>query len=106
MKQEYHTAREIAPKELRDVLATSEALLSALDAEGSDSTKELRDRLTTIVAEVKRELHNSFFATAREKYHAARNTAVSVNQFTQKHPWASVTIGVGIGFLLGTLMSD
>lgn len=106
MKQETTTVRDVAAKELREVLASTEALLAALDNESGESVNELRDRLTRTVADVKKELGNSFMANAREKYHQVRDTAASVNRFTRQRPWSAVTIGVGIGVLIGILMGD
>ena len=106
MKQDYPSARDIAAKELRDVLVSSEALLTALGDEGSESIKELRDRLTTSIAALKGELGTSFFASAKEKYYRARDTAVSVNQFVHRRPWSTAAIGAGVGVLIGLLISD
>jgi ElaB/YqjD/DUF883 family membrane-anchored ribosome-binding protein len=106
MKQESTIVRDIAAKELREVLASTEALLSALDNESGDSVNELRSRLTRTVADVKKELGNSFLSNARERYYQVRDTAASVNRFTRQRPWSAVTIGVGIGVLIGILMGD
>jgi ElaB/YqjD/DUF883 family membrane-anchored ribosome-binding protein len=106
MKQETTVVREIAGKELREVLASTEALLAALGNEGGDSVNELRDRLTRTVADVKKELGNSFLANTRETYRQVRDTAASVNRFTRQRPWSAVAIGVGIGVLIGTLVGD
>jgi ElaB/YqjD/DUF883 family membrane-anchored ribosome-binding protein len=106
MKQEDTLVRDIASKELREVLASTEALLSAIGDEGGESVQELRNRLTTTVADVRKELGKSFFDTARERYYQARDTAASVNRFAHQSPWLTVAIGAGIGVLIGRLMRD
>ena len=106
MKQEYPEAKDIAAKELREALASTEALLSALGDEGSPSVQELRDRLAGTIADIKDQLGNSFLASARYRYHQARRTAASVNRFTHQRPWSAVAIGVSVGVLIGLLMAD
>jgi ElaB/YqjD/DUF883 family membrane-anchored ribosome-binding protein len=106
MKQEYPEARDIAAKELREALASTEALLSALGDEGSESVRELRARLTTTMEDIREQLGSSFLANARYRYQQVRRTAASVNQFTQRHPWSAVTIGAGVGVLIGLLIAD
>jgi len=106
MKQEYPAAKDVAAQELREALASTEALLSALRDDGSESVKELRARLATTIADIRRQLGSSFFASARDKYRQARRTAASVNQFTHRHPWSAVVIGTGIGVLIGLLSAD
>jgi ElaB/YqjD/DUF883 family membrane-anchored ribosome-binding protein len=106
MMQDYPTAKDIAGKELREALASTEALLSALGDEESESVQELRDRLTTTIADIREQLKSSFLASARHRYHQARRTAASVNQFTHRHPWSSILLGTGVGVLIGLLIAD
>ncbi len=106
MNQQYPQARDIAPQELREALASTEALLSALGDEGSESVKELRERLSTTIADIREQLGNSFFANARYRYHQVRRAATSVNRFTHRNPWSSVVLGVGAGVLIGLLLAD
>jgi ElaB/YqjD/DUF883 family membrane-anchored ribosome-binding protein len=106
MNDQYSSAKQIAAKELREALVSTEALLSALSDEGSEPVRELRERLQTTVAAIKEQLGSSFFETARDKYRAARQTAASLNRFAHRHPWCSVGIGVGLGVLVGRLSSD
>lgn len=106
MRQDNPTARDLAQKELREVLASTEALLAALGNEGGDAIDELRGRLTATIAEVKKELGSSFFANAREKIAQARDTAVSVDEFVKQRPWSAVAIGAGVGLLVGLILKD
>jgi ElaB/YqjD/DUF883 family membrane-anchored ribosome-binding protein len=106
MMQEYPTARDIAAKELREALASTEALLTALGDQGSAPVNELRERLRITIADIREQLRTSFFANARHKYHQARRTAASINQFTHRRPWSAVFIGAGVGVLIGLLIAD
>lgn len=106
MTQEYPTARDVAQKELREVLASTEALLAALGSEGGETIDELRGRLTTTIADVKKELGSSFLANARETISKARDTASSVDNFVQERPWSAVAIGAGVGLLVGLILKD
>jgi ElaB/YqjD/DUF883 family membrane-anchored ribosome-binding protein len=106
MRQEYPTARDVARKELREVLASTEALLAALGNEGGEAIGDLRERLATTIADVKKELGNSFLDSARDTIYKARDTASSINDFVRESPWAAVGIGAGIGLLVGLILKD
>ena len=106
MRQEHPTARDVAPKELREVLSSTEALLAALGSESSEAIDELRGRLTSTISDVKRELGTSFFQSAREKIVKARDTATSVNEFVHERPWTALAIGAGVGVLIGLILKD
>ena len=106
MRQENVTAKDVAQKELREVVASTEALLDALDDEGGDDVRELRGRLKATIADVKRELGSSFLANARETIYKARDTASSVDEFVHQSPWAAVAIGAGVGLLVGMILKD
>ena len=54
MQTDNPQARDIAQQELRDVLASTEALLAALGDQGGEAIDELRARLTTTISDVKR----------------------------------------------------
>ncbi|MGH8138241.1 MAG: DUF883 family protein [Steroidobacteraceae bacterium] len=104
MRNDYPSAREVAGKELREVLASTEALLAALGDEGGAAVEELRERLTTTIADVKKELGGSILSNARDTLTKARETATSVDDFVNQRPWTSVAIGTGIGLLLGLIL--
>jgi len=88
------------------MLASTEALLAALGEQSGDGIDELRARLTSTISDVKRELGNSFVASAREKIAQARDTVTQVNEFVTERPWTAVTIAAGIGLLAGLLLKD
>jgi|SRR5579863_7763121 len=104
MRNDYPTAREVAGTELREVLASTEALLAALGDEGGPAVEELRERLTHTIADVRRQLGGSFLHNARETIARARDTASSVDQFVTHRPWSAALIATGIGVLIGMLL--
>jgi ElaB/YqjD/DUF883 family membrane-anchored ribosome-binding protein len=106
MRTENPQARDIAQQELRDMLASTEALLAALGDQTGDAIDELRVRLTSTITDVKRQLGNSFVASAREKIYQARDTVTQVNEFVTEKPWTAVALGAGIGLLAGLLLKD
>jgi ElaB/YqjD/DUF883 family membrane-anchored ribosome-binding protein len=106
MRNENPQARDVAQKELREVLASTEALLAALGDQGGEAIDELRGRLTNTIADVKEELGPSFMASAREKIAQARDAATSVNDFVTEKPWTSVVIAAGVGLIAGMLLKD
>jgi ElaB/YqjD/DUF883 family membrane-anchored ribosome-binding protein len=106
MRTDNPQAKDIAQQELRDMLASTEALLAALGDQTGEGIDELRDRLTNTITDVKRALGTSFFASAREKITQARDTVTQVNEFVTEKPWTAVAIGAGIGLLAGMLLKD
>ena len=106
MRTDNPHARDIAQQELRDMLASTEALLAALGDQSGDAIDELRARLTSTISDVKKELSSSFVMGAREKITQARDTVTQVNEFVTERPWTSVAIGAGIGLLAGLLLKD
>jgi ElaB/YqjD/DUF883 family membrane-anchored ribosome-binding protein len=106
MRTDNPQARDIAQQELRDMLASTEALLSALGDQSGDAIDELRTRLNATISDVKRQLSSSFVSGARQKIAAARDTVTQVNDFVTEKPWTAVAIGAGVGLLAGLLLKD
>jgi len=106
MRTDNPQARDIAQQELRDMLASTEALLAALGDQTGEGIDELRTRLTTTISDVKRALGNSFVASARERIAQARDTVTQVNDFVVDRPWTAVAIGAGVGLIVGMLLKD
>ena len=67
MRTENPQARDIAQQELRDMLASTEALLAALGDQSGEAIDELRTRLNATISDVKRQLSSSFVQGARQK---------------------------------------
>jgi ElaB/YqjD/DUF883 family membrane-anchored ribosome-binding protein len=104
MTNDYASPREVAGRELREVLAATEALLAALGDDSGAAVDELRDRLTLTIAEVRRQLGGSLLSNARDTIVRARDTAVSLDRFVNQRPWTAVAIGTGIGVLIGLIL--
>ncbi|HEY3785537.1 MAG TPA: DUF883 family protein [Steroidobacteraceae bacterium] len=100
------TARELAGKELREVLAATEALLAALGDDSGPGVEELRNRLAVTIADVRRQLSGSLLSNARDTLTKARDTALSLDRFVNERPWTSAVLGCGIGLVLGLLLKS
>jgi ElaB/YqjD/DUF883 family membrane-anchored ribosome-binding protein len=105
MRTAYPSPNQVARKELQEVIASTEALLKALGDGGGEAVEELRGRLTETIADVKKELGSSIFATARDTISRARDTATATDDFVRSRPWTAVAAGVGVGLVLGWIMS-
>jgi ElaB/YqjD/DUF883 family membrane-anchored ribosome-binding protein len=106
MRTDNPQAKDIAQQELRDMLASTEALLAALGDQTGDAIDELRTRLTATITDVKRQLGSSFVASARQKIAQARDTVTQVNDFVSEKPWTAVAIAAGVGLIAGLLLKD
>jgi ElaB/YqjD/DUF883 family membrane-anchored ribosome-binding protein len=104
MRYDYPSARDVAGKELREVLASTEALLAALGDQGGDTVDELRERLTVTIADVKKQLGSSFLSNARETFTRARDAASTLDDLVQERPWSALAVGAGLGLLAGLLL--
>jgi ElaB/YqjD/DUF883 family membrane-anchored ribosome-binding protein len=104
MRNEYPSAKQVAAKELREVLSSTEALLAALGDDHGAVVDELRVRLEATISDVRKQLGSAFFSNARETIARARDTATSLDAFVNQRPWTSVGIGLGVGLLLGMLL--
>src|SRR5258708_3919558 len=89
MRTDNPQARDIAQQELRDMRASTEALLAALGDQAGEGIDELRARLTNTISDVKSALGTSFVASAREKIAQARDTLTQVNEFVTEKPWTA-----------------
>lgn len=106
MQTNHPRARYIAQQELRDMLASTEALLAALGNQTGEGVDELRTRLKATISDVKTALGSSFVSSARERIAQARDVVTQVNDFVSEKPWTAVAIGAGIGLLAGLILKD
>ena len=104
MRYDYPSAKDVANKELREVLASTEALLAAVGDQGGEAVEELRERLTTTIADVRKQMGPSVLSSARDTIARVRDTASDLDDFVQDRPWSALAIGAGVGLLIGFLM--
>jgi ElaB/YqjD/DUF883 family membrane-anchored ribosome-binding protein len=101
MRDAYH--HQVAQKEIRQVVSSSEALLEALGDEGGAAVDELRERLTNTIAALRQHLDRSMLSNIRDTIATIRETAASANDFVRRRPWTAVAIGTVAGLLIGSV---
>jgi ElaB/YqjD/DUF883 family membrane-anchored ribosome-binding protein len=96
-----HLARERVLADLRTLAHDSEALLKATAGDLSEKAKEARTRLATALDRTKvtiEELQHQALAGAKV---AAKKADVVIRE----HPYESIGVALGIGLLIGVLIS-
>ena len=94
--------REKVIAELRVVISDAEELLKLTASELGEGALGLRERLQERLVEAKRRLLN-LQAAAVDGVKAAGHAA---DDYVHDHPWQSVALGAGIGFLVGILIAN
>ena len=83
--------------DLKRVVRDSEDLLQATAGAVSDKTKELRERLSETLETAKR--------TCGQLQEKAIESAKAADRVVRKHPYESMGVALGIGVLIGVLVS-
>ncbi|AVY94412.1 MULTISPECIES: DUF883 family protein [Microvirgula] len=99
-------ARKQDPQEaliddLRDVLADTEAMIDDVTAQGGEKALALRGKIADNLRAVRSRLYDAEQKVAGKAKEAARAT----DTYVHDHPWQSVGVAAGVGFLLGLLVS-
>jgi ElaB/YqjD/DUF883 family membrane-anchored ribosome-binding protein len=89
----------VARREIRELIFNLETVLEEVGEEGGITVAELRESLMSTIADIKEQAPDSFINTVRVKASQVRETAVTIDAFVVEHPWTSLVIGAGIGWL-------
>ena len=98
-----HTAASSAAlaEELRNVVRQAEELLGAVADDGNEAVSALRERVFSAVDTAKIRLSD----LEEQAQNVSQRAAVAVENYVREHPWTSVGIAVGVGLLLGALLT-
>ncbi|KFN44534.1 hypothetical protein N789_00575 [Arenimonas oryziterrae DSM 21050 = YC6267] len=87
--------------DLQDVLADTEAMIKDVASEGGEMARELRERIASNLQNVKAKLIETEQLVANKAKVAAKAT----DEYVHENPWQSIGVAVGVGFLVGMLVS-
>jgi ElaB/YqjD/DUF883 family membrane-anchored ribosome-binding protein len=98
-----HTAASSAAlaEELRNVVRQAEELLRAVGEDTGDVMSTLRSRVHEAVDTAKSRLSD----LEEEAVVASRQAASAAEEFIRENPWTTVGVAVGVGLLLGALLT-
>ncbi|OQS44142.1 DUF883 family protein [Chromobacterium haemolyticum] len=87
--------------DVRQVLVSTEELIDASLDDGSQKSKEIRQRVSEKLKVAKAKLLDAEQVVVGKAKVAAKAT----DQYVHKNPWKSIGIAAGVAFLLGMLVS-
>ena len=93
--------REKLMSDLKMVIADAEELLKLTAGEVGEKAAELRTRVQARMEQAKSDL-----AAAQDiALGKARDAGMAADRYVHEQPWTAISIGVGVGLLLGMLIS-
>lgn len=93
--------REKLMSDLKTVIADAEELLKLTANEVGEKAAEMRTRVQARMEQAKSDL-----AAAQDiALTKARDAGMAADRYVHEQPWTAISIGVGVGLLLGMLIS-
>ncbi len=93
--------REKLMSDLKMVIADAEELLKLTAGEVGEKAAEMRTRVQARMEQAKSDL-----AAAQDiALGKARDAGMAADRYVHEQPWTAISIGVGVGLLLGMLIS-
>lgn len=100
-EQAFTAEKEQLLQDVRQVLSSTEDLLTVAGDEGGEKAQQLRQRLIAKLKEAKSKLSEAEQVVVGKAKVAAKVT----DQYVHDNPWKSIGIAAALGFLLGLLVS-
>jgi ElaB/YqjD/DUF883 family membrane-anchored ribosome-binding protein len=98
-RRNLHDVQRAISREFQTLISDAENLLKQTTGSAGGQTEELRSRINANIERAKGLLKDSENAL-RDQGQAARQ---ATEDYLQEHPWQSLGIAAGVGFLLGLL---
>ncbi len=98
-RRNLHDVQRAISREFQTLISDAESLLKQTTGSASGQTEELRNRINANIERAKGLLKDSE-NSLREQSQAARQ---ATEDYLHEHPWQSLGIAAGVGFLLGLL---
>jgi ElaB/YqjD/DUF883 family membrane-anchored ribosome-binding protein len=98
-RRNLHDAQRALRAEFQTLIGDAERLLNQTKGSAGGQTEELRGKITENIERAKSMLKDSE-ASVREQGQAAKQ---ATEDYLYSHPWQSLGIAAGVGFLLGLL---
>ena len=104
MHNQNHTAKELASgisNEFKSFLSDVEDLVKQTTTLTGEDLSRAKDKLSARIGAAK----DTVAAAGVAISDSARSAAASTNEYVHDQPWKSISIGAGIGLLLGFVLS-
>lgn len=98
-RRNLHDVQRAISREFQALISDAESLLKQTTGSASGQTEELRNRINANIERAKDLLKDSE-NSLRDQGQAARQ---ATEDYLHEHPWQSLGIAAGVGFLLGLL---
>ncbi|MCW3481451.1 DUF883 family protein [Neisseriaceae bacterium JH1-16] len=100
-EQAFAAEKERLLQDVRQVLSSTEDLLSTAGDEGGDKARVLRQKIAENLKLAKDRLYDAEQVVVGKAKVAAKAT----DQYVHDNPWKSIGVAAGVGLLLGLLIS-
>ncbi|WP_148714267.1 DUF883 family protein [Chitinolyticbacter meiyuanensis] len=101
MSEKLKADQDVLLGDLRNVIADTEVMLKDVAQAGGAEAQALREKISANLSAAKTKLIETEQLVAEK----ARVAAKATDEYVHEHPWTSIGVAAGVGFLLGLLVS-
>ncbi|WP_255992011.1 DUF883 family protein [Chitinolyticbacter albus] len=101
MNEKLKADQDVLLDDLRTVITDTEGMLKDVAQVGGAEAQALREKIAANLSAARTKLVETEKLVAEK----ARIAAKATDEYVHEHPWTSIGVAAGVGFLLGLLVS-